>query len=82
MNTFNSQPAGYQTHRETLEECLERVRSFQKACDPDKPGQHPPAPDMINAEIQNILPNLAKIGYLLNLIQERGTVLLPPNWQN
>jgi hypothetical protein len=33
-------------------------------------------------ELQSILPTLIKIGYLLNLIHQRNTVLLPENWQN
>jgi hypothetical protein len=38
--------------------------------------------DPVTPESYNLLITLLIIGYLLNLIQERGTVLLPRNWQN
>ncbi len=33
-------------------------------------------------EFHKLLPTLLIIGYILNLIHERGTVILPRNWQN
>jgi hypothetical protein len=33
-------------------------------------------------ELRNLLLTLLTTGYILKLINERGTVLLPRNWQN
>jgi hypothetical protein len=46
-------------------------------------------PVVYYAKIEPVIPESYKlwitlliIGYVLNLIQERGTILLPRNWQN
>jgi hypothetical protein len=38
--------------------------------------------ELASAESHKLLLTLLMTGFVLNLIQERGTILLPKNWQN
>ena len=85
----DAEPAGRQQRQETFAENIERVSTFQEDYDASPRGHNPaalsPAKGDASAaatEFQAILPTLVKIGYLLNLIHQRSTVLLPENWQN
>jgi hypothetical protein len=74
--------------RETFEQHMERMRRFRRLHDlaghnkSTRISSIPPVEANPAAEPPEIRPSLLKIGYILNLIQKRGTVLLPRNWQN
>ena len=90
-NTYGKKPppSDHESSQESFELHLERMRIFRKDHDPAEPNKHLRAPGTPNAkkepaapEYQKLLLTLLKIGYVLKLVHERGTVLLPRNWQN
>ena len=73
--------------RETFAQHLERMRRFRRLHDlagdnnPGTAGTSPTESDPA-ANTCRLPPSLQAAGYILKLIQERGTLLLPRNWQN
>jgi hypothetical protein len=90
-NTFGKKKphSNHESIQESFEQHLERMKIFRKSHNLAKPGEcsrtlgtphtkiEPVAP-----EVRKLLITLLIIGYVLNLIHERGTVVLPQNWQN
>ncbi len=77
------------SHQDSFEQHLERMRIFRKShdlIDQNKYSRAPGSPhtmiDPEAPEFHKLLQTLLTAGYVLNLIQERGTILLPRNWQN
>ena len=91
-NDFQNEPspASNKRHQESFEQHVERMKMFQKSHGPIKPSKQPRAPDDItHAKAEEVLPELHELmpaliitGYVLELVQECGTVMLPRNWQN
>lgn len=67
----------HESFQESFEEHLERMKIFREAHDLADSRKSPGAPESLE-----ILTALQLTGYVLNLIRERGTILLPRNWQN
>ena len=77
------------SHQDSFEQHLERMRIFRKSHDLAEQNKCSRAPGAPHARIEPEAPEFHKLlttllitGYVLNLIQERGTILLPRNWQN
>ena len=67
----------------TFEEHNERMKAFRRAHQASNDiGARDYHGSISPKELRKILPPLKNMGYLLNLIQERSTVILPENWQN
>lgn len=80
--TGEAPPGSFEAHRELM-------RKFRLSHPPPGPGESPGTPENRHAATESVtpewhrtLPMLLKFGYVLNLIRERGTPLLPRNWQN
>ena len=72
-----------ESRQDSFEQHLERMRIFRQSHDPEDPPA-PGTPPRIKpaSEAHKLLSPLLIIGYILNLVHERGAVLLPRNWQN
>ncbi len=82
-------PSSHESYQESFKQHLESMRIFRRshefaerngcsrALGTPRAKIEPVAP-----EFYKLLPTLLIIGYVLNLIHERGTVILPRNWQN
>lgn len=85
----DSSPSNHQSHQDSFEQHLERMSIFRKSHDLAEPDKYSKALGTPHAQIESaaaefhkLLLTLLIISYILNLIHERGTVLLPRNWQN
>jgi hypothetical protein len=90
-NNFGKEPrpSDHESNQESFELHTQRMKIFQKDHGPAEPNKHLKAPstpyvkkEPAASEYQKILVTLLSIGYILRLVQERGTALLPRNWQN
>ena len=81
--------SNHESRQESFEQHRERMRIFRRSHDFAEHIKHQKAPSSYPAKIKPVAPESYKllstlliIGYVLNLIQEQSTVLLPKNWQN
>ena len=81
--------SNHESRQDSFEQHLERMRTFRKAHDLAESKKTSGTPDASHARIEPVAPEsrelLSKLllaGYVLHLINERGTVTLPQNWQN
>lgn len=81
--------SNYESRQDSFEQHLERMRVFRKSHDLAESKKSSGAPDASHARIEpgapeshELLSTLLLTGYILNLINERGTVVLSRNWQN
>lgn len=82
-------PSKHESQQESFEQHLECMRIFRKSHDlaeQNKCSRALGTPhakiELASPEFPKLLLTLLMISYVLNLIHERGTVLLPRNWQN
>ena len=81
--------SNHESHQDSFEQHLERMRIFRKSHDLAESKKSSGAPDTPHAKIEPVTPESRELlstlllaGYVLNLINERGTVVLSRNWQN
>ena len=81
--------SNYESRQDSFEQHLERMKKFRRSHYLAKSKECLRASGAPNAKVepeapepQKLLSILLLIGYVLNLIHERGTVVLPQNWQN
>ena len=81
MDTFEER-----NQQDTFEQHDQRMRMFRKSHELIRYANYLRAESLKQAspptDLQKLLPSLMKIGYLLSLVKERDSVLLPKNWQN
>ena len=82
-------PSKHKSQQDSFEQHLERMRIFRKShnlAEQNKYSRELGTPhakiEPASPEFQKLLLTLLMTGYVLNLIHERGTILLPRNWQN
>ena len=68
--------------RDLFAEHKRRMTEFRRAHAPLRNTADRESGEPREAESILLLPALQMFGYVLNLIRERGTILLPRNWQN
>ena len=90
-NTCGSEPppANDQSCPDSFKQHLDHMKIFRRCHDFAEHNEYSKALftfdaniEPVAAEFHKLWLTLLKIGYVLNLIHERGTVLLPRNWQN
>jgi hypothetical protein len=76
------QPQHNGDNQDSFEQHFRRMKEFRMIHDSLKTNKSPETHTEAEPVPDNLLPALAKFGYVLDIICERGTLLLPRNWQN